>query len=303
MSNRKQLLEHRSLVYEDKREDGAFKVRIIDEGMGSSGYYSAELLKEYHSAFDNCLSFKNHPEYGDPSQRDFTMISGRILGETWIETQEGKVGVYGWFLPDPEYADKLERYKDVLGLSIFIEGEGRFDENGMYRIEWLNKSDEYASVDVVIAPGRGGRLAVESLKKMYTEHREEESGMELTNKDVLAKLDELAGALNRLVAADEGKAAEAAQVEADAEAVKAAVEAYDARMKQIDEANLDPVQVEELRAVARRGEDVTARVESAKALLKSIRESLGTPETPPSGQVVENGNTEGYTLKAFKESK
>ena len=51
------LFEASRLVREEAREDGAFKVRIISEGKGSSGIYPAKLLEDYFGAFDESLSF------------------------------------------------------------------------------------------------------------------------------------------------------------------------------------------------------------------------------------------------------
>ena len=302
------LHEAGTLIREEAREDGAFKVRIINSGQGSSGFYSSEMLEKYHRAFDNALSFHNHPTSGDPSTRDFTMISGRIMGETWTQQEpDGSLGVYGWYLPDPEFAEKLERYKDSLGLSIFIEGDGKVNSSGVFEVDYLNESDPYRSVDVVIAPGRGGRLAVESLKKVYDtlpesgeRNREDTSGM--TIEELAGLVNDLSAKIDTLVSEQDTKAQEQAQAEADQEAVEAALSAYEEKVAQIESADLLPVQVESLRALARKGVDVSEEIENAKAVLTAVKESMATDGAAP-GRIVESGTDEGYTLRGYKEAK
>lgn len=293
--NKRHLLEAASLVSESASTDGTWKVRVISEGKGSSGVYTAQLLENHHSALDNVLSFKNHPVGWDgPQSRDFTEIAGEVVGETWIEQDErGLTAVYANWRPDPDYADKIARYKSKLGLSIYIEGSGYEDENGEFIVDWLNPEDPYGSLDVVIAPGARGKF-MESMREFYsarseskspgTRQAEDNKENKLDKETLEAALKPLSDALATLVA--EKKAAEAAeaQVTADAEAVTSAVEAYDAKVKAIADAGLPEVQAESLRAAAKAGQDVAPLIEAAKALRdeieKNIRESAEQDGTP-----------------------
>lgn len=272
------LLEAASLVSETPAKDGTWKIRLISEGKGSSGVYTKELLEKHHSAFDEILSFKNHPTGWDgPETRDFTMIVGKVVGETWIEKDErGLTAVYGNYLPDPEYREKLERYKDDLGLSIYIEGSGYFDEDqGEFIVDWLNPEDPYRSIDVVIAPGARGKF-MENMRKVYSDRTEnqkpavtvaeKEERNKNMEKEILEALKGVKEALDSLVAEKVQKEAEAAQVEADAKAIKTAVESYDAAVKMVNEAELFEAQKAEILAVAKEGKDISALVESAKAV-------------------------------------
>lgn len=285
--NKKHLLEAATLASESASADGTWKVRLISEGKGSSGIYTRELLENHHKAFDNLLSYKNHPVGWDgPQSRDFTMIAGEIIGETWVENDErGMAAVYGNYLPDEEYREKLERYKSKLGLSIYIEGSGYENENGEFVVDWFNPEDPFASVDVVVAPGARGKF-MESMQQFYSAQTESKgSGARQTDgkkeivldqelKDALKGIsDTLAG----LVAKDQAAKAAEAQVTADAEAVKSAVEAYAAAEKAIADADLLDVQVESLRAAAKAGQDIAPLIESAKAVkdaaVKAVKES------------------------------
>lgn len=296
------LFEASRLVREEAREDGAFKVRIISEGKGSSGIYPAKLLEDYFGAFDESLSFKNHPTGWDgPQGRDFTMISGEILGSTWVDTDErGKVGVYGWYLPDPEYADKIERYKDKLGLSIYIEGDGYFNEDGDFEVTSFNAMDPYKSVDIVIAAGRGGKMNVESLREMYVgptskEGRNNRKEAKMDLETLATKLDALTTTVLALASDKEAEASESAQAKADEEAVAKAVESYAAKVEAIAKAELPAVLAESLRKDALAGVDVEAKITEAKALTEALKTEL---TESGAGRVIE-GSDDDYTLKGF----
>lgn len=316
MKNKKTLglVESATLLGESSSEAGTWKVRIINEGKGSSGYYSAELLERHEKAFSDALSFTNHPTGWDgPESRDFTMIAGQIVGESWSERDSsGRVGIYGNFKPDAEHKEKLEAYKNRLGLSIYIEGSGELDDKGEFQVEWLNEADPYKSVDVVIAPGRGGKLAVESLRRMYSTHVENDPGTgkvqeqrkenKLELEDVVKGLEALGAKLDALVTASATEAEardEALTVEG---AVTDAISAYDAAVEAIEAAELLPAQAKAIRAEAKAGRDVTEMIENAKEVRKELEEALAS-RSQASGYVREGASTsvetEGYKLRGF----
>lgn len=284
------LLEAANLASDAPAQDGTWKVRLISEGKGSSGTYTAELLENHHHALDNLLSFKNHPTGWDgPQERDFTMLAGEIKGETWVEKDErGLTAVFGNFLPDPEYKDKLERYKEKLGLSIYIEGSGFYRENAdgseEFVVDWLNPEDPYASVDVVIAPGARGKF-MENMRKTYDSARTQESK---TNTTVVKeenegdhmsdeKLDKLIDLVGALVADKEKAQTAEAQIKADEAEAEKRVESFAAAVKAVDEAELLDVQRAEILEAAKKGADVAPLIESAKkvrdAAVKAVQES------------------------------
>lgn len=281
------LLEAASLVSESAAEDGTWRVKVISEGKGSSGIYTAELLENHHHAFDEVLSFRNHPTGWDgPETRDFTMIAGEIKGETWVDTDDtGRKAIYANYLPDPEYKEKIERYKNKLGLSIYIEGSGFENDNGEFVVDWFNPEDPYASLDVVIAPGARGKF-LESAKRAYESlHREsedkpsvtsaveEENGIKM-DEEIKAAFKSLTDLIAPLVAKETASQAEAAQAEADENAGKVAVEAYDAAVTAIDAAELPDKVVESLRKQAKEGVDVTPLIEQAKEMKTALVETL-----------------------------
>lgn len=299
----KNLIESGNVLSEDPNEDGAWRVRLINEGQGSSGYYSADLIENYHSAFDGVISFLNHP-VGGPETRNFTEIAGRVVGETWVDTAEdGTKGVYANWKPDPDYKNKLETYRDQLGLSIYISGSGEVDEDGVFHVKEFDREDPFRSVDVVIAAGRGGRFELtESVKQIYESRRsgsenssgarQEETGKEIKMDELKAALEALTVQVSALVSEKKNAEAAEAQVEADEAAVTSAIESYASRIEAIDKAELLPVQVESLRARAAKGEDVTEAIAEAKAIKEAAFASLSESQDAAPGRIVESRKVE-----------
>ena len=296
------LYESAPLLKEASRDDGSFKVRLIDEGMGSSGYYPRETLEKYHNAFDDVLSFAAHPKWDEEAaNRDFRNIAGRILGETWTEEDRtGKLGVYGYYLPDPNYLEQLERYRDKLALSIYISGEGHINDDGDFEVDFLNGLDPLRSVDVVQAGGRGGKLSLESLKEFYnvdptTEGRTNRKETTMDLETLATKLDALTTTVLALASDKEAEASESAQAKADDEAVAKAVESYAAKVEAIAKAELPAVLAESLRKDALAGADVEVKITEAKALTEALKTEL---TESGAGRVIE-GSDDDYTLKGF----
>lgn len=311
-TEKRNLLEAATLIGESASENGTWKVRLISEGKGSSGIYPAETLEKYHQAFDEVLSFENHPVGWDgPETRNFKQIVGAVEGATWIDTDErGKTGIYANWKPDSEYRDKIAEYKSKLGLSIYIEGDGYFDDDGEFVVSTLNENDPYRSVDIVLAAGRGGRFE-ESMRKMYDSRRSESVKPEVTSaseKERITMDEEMKEAFKALtdliaplVAKEQAAKSAEAQAEADEKAVEAAVSSYDAAVKAIDEADLLAPQVEALRAEARKGNDVAPLIEQAKAIKAAAVEAAKAVDESgePVGRTLGESASTSYSIGAW----
>lgn len=307
ISMKKHLLEAATLVEADTEAE-TWKVRLISEGKGSSGIYSADLLENYGHAFNGAISFLNHPA-GGPETRNFTEIAGKVQGEVWKERDEnGKLGVYANWRPDEDHRAKLERYKDKLGLSIYISGAGEVEDDGEFHVREFDVEDPFKSVDVVIAAGRGGRFEItESHRQIYESARiaesEDPTVTSAVEKEKEIKMDELKAAVealtaqvSALVAKEQTAQAEAAQAEADKDAGREAVEAYDAAVTAIDAAELPDKVVESLRKQAKEGTDVTPLIEQAKEMKTALVETLS--ESVEQGRDL--GNKTETKFGAFK---
>lgn len=300
---KRHLLEAASLIGESAREDGAWKVRLISEGQGSSGFYSRELLENHYEVFNDILSFKNHPTGWDgPETRDFTQIVGEIVGETWVEDDErGMAAITGWYLPDPEHKEKIERYKNKLGVSIYAMGEGEFDENtGNFRVTSFEE-DPYNSLDVVIAAGARGKF-LESMRKHYERQTktpaasavetDKEGLSEMAEKDILDAINGLKAVVDALAESKQEKAKVEVEASVIGEAVKSGVSAFAERNKAIAEADILDSQKAALIVLATEGKDITADLASAVAIAKEAKEAFGAqgdkpaPETGRLGEAI-----------------
>lgn len=302
----KNLLEAASLAATEPAADGSWAVRLISEGKGSSGVYTRELLENYYDAFDDVLSFLNHPS-GSPTERNFTEIAGRIKKDSvrFVEEEDGTGAIYGDYLPDPQYAEKLERYRDKLGLSIFICGGGYVEESsGDFIVESFDREDPFRSVDIVHAPGARGRF-LESVREIYSARSESEKPPvtvaedERNKMELEAKVDKALELLAGLVSEKAAKSVEAAQVTADEEAAKIAAESaiahYSAAVKAVDEAELFESQRESILAQAAKGEDVSAIIESAIKVKSEALASIQVQATEAEGAIVGSRKVESAT--------
>lgn len=274
-----------------KGNSGVFPVRIITEGKGTSATYKADVLRQYAEAFNNAPSYMNHPlDINKPWERDVTTIAGKIVSEVRYEEKEGVAGLYADLEVDPRWQDFVERYSDVIGLSVYIEGASK-EENGEVFAESFNGSDPYKSVDFVVAAGRGGRVerAMESLRliessvgqpaKPSNEPSGQENKKENMEKEILdavnAAVAEALKPMNTFISEFSEKKQEELQGKADADAVAVAVaEAlaeYQEKDKLIEAANLFPSQAEAIRAEALKGADVAPLIESAKKVVDEAK--------------------------------
>ena len=284
----KHLLEAATLASTEPSADGSWTVRLISEGRGSSGVYTRSLLENYFHAFEDVLSFLNHPVEG-PHERNFTEIAGRIKNARFQEDSEGRAAIFGDYYPDEQYAEKLGKYRDKLGLSIYISGTGSVEEStGDFIVESFDEDDPFKSVDVVIAPGARGKF-MESMQKVYSDRTENKRTAEVAGenrkknmeKEILDALNGVKDALNALTSEKAEKAATAAKVEADAEAAKVAAESavshYSAAVEAVDAADLFESQRKSILAAAAKGEDVSELISEAKAVkeeaVKAVTES------------------------------
>ncbi len=155
----KRLYEAGKLV-EGKTSRGTWPIRIITEGQGSSGKYFREMLEnEDNHIFGNRPMFGNHPkDPNKPWERSPFEIKAKLGPNIEYKVVEGVAGLYGEAEVDEDVDRFLEKFHDVVQVSIFASGEGHEDENGDWIVESFDGSDPYTSVDFVVAAGRGGGI-------------------------------------------------------------------------------------------------------------------------------------------------
>lgn len=170
---------------------GIFEARLIDEGQGSSGYYSKELLQNYGPTTfsENRPCFANHATEADwENGRDVTKIMGKLVSNAeYREDADGKGALFAKVKVRPEWQEFVEEYMDVIGMSISVSGnavEGEVDGRQTMIVESFDDTDPYRSVDFVVAAGRGGKV-----------ERMLESARAIEEKTANSKREQLAAAL------------------------------------------------------------------------------------------------------------
>lgn len=320
MSNR---LHESGALIESSGVDGVFPIRIISEGVGSSGVYSKELLKEYKDVFAKRPMFMNHPKDADkPWERDILTAAGKLSENVEYREVDGVAGLYATATVRKEFREFIEEFRDVIGVSVYIEGEGR-SENGKYVVESFNGDDPYSSVDFVVAAGRGGRVerAMESLRVIEssvgnpagtddaTARSEEEKRKKQNMDELKALIEALSSKVDAKFVALEAKVDSVVTLSEQATAAAAdkveAFEVADELSKAVAEAKLpEEGRKRALEAVRDGGKTVAEAVASEKAYIKSIAESMA-PAAPTvgAGRVVEGAEPAGFSLSKLAEVK
>ena len=292
-----------SFGFEATSSKNKWRVKVIESGWGSSGYYPPEMLREYGPKVftKGTKVFMNHPsvlEASDRPERDVHQLAGKLVSDAIF--QEG--ALYADVKFYSHYAPIIsEMYEDVglsihaLGTTTIGEAEGR--EGPI--VESL-VADPLTSVDVVTVAGAGGKFI--SLLESYKA------------KDEFTELDESITEGNEsMITKDEFEAAIADLKTTLVEAlsplresisvlVEAATPAETEEVAEEETPELDPVEVAEkfnesglpkiaLQRVAEalkseaNTKSVDELIADEKAYASSIRESIAVDAAP----VVETG--------------
>jgi hypothetical protein len=272
-----------------------WRIKVIQSGWGSSGYYGSEMLKEYGpSVFAaGTKVFMNHPsasEDNDRPERDVHQLAGKLISDA-IFMEDGLFADVQFY---SHYAPIIKEMAGDVGLSIHALGEAKLGEAEGREgpiIESL-VADPLTSVDVVTVAGAGGKFI--SLLESY---KSQDASIDLIEESVTEG--------NRMsITKEELDAAVVAIQEAFVEAisplresvsvlVEAATPAEtDADVQEIT--SLDPVEVAEKFnesglpkvALQRVSESLKSEtntktvdelIEEEKAYAESIREAIVTP--------------------------
>jgi len=146
-----------------------WRVKVIESGWGSSGYYPASVLSEYGpSVFKKGTKvFMNHPsmsESSDRPERDVHQLAGKLASDATFQEN----GLFADVEFYSHYAPIIREMAEDVGLSIHAFGEANVGEaegrTGPI-IESL-VADPLTSVDVVTVAGAGGKFL--TLLESYT---------------------------------------------------------------------------------------------------------------------------------------
>ncbi len=138
-----------------------WRVKVIESGWGSSGYYSPAVLQEFGPMVFKAGTkvFMNHPsatESSDRPERDVHQLAGKLTSDAYF-SENGLVADIEFY---SHYAPIIREMAGDVGLSIHAFGEasdGEAEGRTGPIIESL-VADPLTSVDVVTVAGAGGKF-------------------------------------------------------------------------------------------------------------------------------------------------
>lgn len=152
------------LVEKSLRRDGTVSIKVIQPGWGSSGYYSAEVLKrDGPKVFKKGLhSYLDHPTVEEETQRPERSVrdlAGVLESDArWEDTNPAGPGLYADLKVLPSFGEHIEALAPHVGMSIRALGRTQQGEAEGRKGPLIEGLESAMSVDVVTAPGAGGQI-------------------------------------------------------------------------------------------------------------------------------------------------
>lgn len=144
------------------RRDGTARVRIISPGVGSSGFYSPEVLERDAGKFADARCFWDHPKVSDNlerPERSLRDLAGKIIGTpTWEASGASGPGIYADVQVFKPYQEAVEELAGHIGMSIRALGKAKETTIGGKKMPAIEGFESVKSVDFVTQPGRGGAI-------------------------------------------------------------------------------------------------------------------------------------------------
>lgn len=148
------------LVERAVREDGTVKLRLIQPGWGSSGYYSKKVLqRDVPKIFpQGTMMFWDHPTEAEESQRPEGSLKD-LAGVLVSAPKWQGDGMYAEAKVFGQYRDVLEELAPHIGVSIRALGRSKPGSAEGRKGPIIEEIAVGRSVDFVTSPGAGGRVA------------------------------------------------------------------------------------------------------------------------------------------------
>lgn len=313
----KKILQESTSLPKATGERGVWRAVLITPGLGSSGNWLEETLRRDGPVAlrkgAKCFVTHNRLENGEP---DPFRMWATLDTDPWYE--EG-VGLMADIRVLKSWIDKVEEVAPHTALSVFLWAES--DE---YNNVTAIIPDVENGVDMVVYPGREGSGLAEKLYEsarmesqknsaVKSAAENEPKGLSLMEKDVQDAFDAINAKIDSAIGSKQVEAEAKATKDAIADAVKEALKDHAEKAKtalaavEAAKADLLPSQVATLTESALKGEDVTASIESSKAIAteakKHFVEGAGKAgETRETGRVGESA-VEDYEFSGFNTNK
>lgn len=282
-----------------------WKVKVIEAGWGSSGYYGADMLREFGPQVfkKGTKVFMNHPslsESNDRPERDVEKLAGKLASDAYF-TENGLVADIEFY---SHYAPIIREMAEDVGLSIHALGEattGLAEGREGPIIEAL-VADPLTSVDVVTVAGAGGKFI--SLLESYnrkdtetdsvTESISEGNGMSITKEEFDAAIADLKSAFVEAISpviesvSILAEAAKPAEVVESEEETLDAIDPVDIATK-FNESGLPKLALQRVAEAMKLGSEksVDELIADEKAYVTAVSESVTAPAADAYGVIHE----------------
>lgn len=146
------------------RSDGTVQVKIIQNGWGSSGYYSRDVLeRDVPQAFPpGTHMFWNHATVTEEAERpegDLSRLAAvTVSPATWVENGPAGSGMYADARVFGGYRETLEEIAPYIGVSIRGMGSSHMGEADGREGRIIDAITAGRSIDFVTMPGAGGQI-------------------------------------------------------------------------------------------------------------------------------------------------
>lgn len=283
-----------------------WRIKVIQAGWGSSGYYGADMLKEYGPAVfaAGTKVFMNHPsatESNDRPERDVHQLAGKLISDA-VFMEDGLFADVEFY---SHYAPIIREMSGDVGLSIHALGEASIGEAEGREgpiIESL-VADPLTSVDVVTVAGAGGKFIslLESYKREGSlievkESDTEGNGMSITKEELELAVADLKEAFVEAISPlrEQVSVLVEAATPAETDIVEDAVAALDPVdvAEKFNESGLPKIALQRVSEALKsetNTKTVDELIEDEKAYTESIRESIVVPAPEFVGVVHEAG--------------
>lgn len=163
------------LVEKAVKQDGTAKIKIIQAGQGSSGYYPADVLKRDASVFaEGTHIYLDHPTADEEKtrpERSIKDLAGSLTGPAvWEESGSAGPGLYAPVKFIDSVAPHINDIAPISGMSIRANGKVGTREIDGKKVRTIESITAASSIDVVTRAGAGGKIVdlIESARGRHT---------------------------------------------------------------------------------------------------------------------------------------
>jgi hypothetical protein len=152
------------LVERAVRADGTTRIKVIDAGWGTSGYYPAEVLKRDGPRVFKAGThmFVDHPtatEEAERPERSLQDLGAVLVSDArWEDDPAGGPGLYAQAKVFSSFQPVLEELAQHIGVSVNADGVVREGEAEGRLGRVVDRLQSAQSIDFVTRAGRGGKV-------------------------------------------------------------------------------------------------------------------------------------------------